>query len=852
MHMPSAWTPSGASFLRAVCALLVLVAGPAAAQDKLLISQVEVRGAEYIVLKNPGSTTVSLADVYVTDATFRTGSQFYYHLPNAALAIGGGDFNDFVARFPDTATVAPGQELSISVTGSNAFFAAYGVDPHYELHEDLVSGSPGPADGVPDMVPARSGSILGNVARPPNLTDAGEVVILFHWDGASDLVVDLDYVVWGDKDEAVDKTGVAIDGPDGDAATSTYQPETPIANQEVTDFGSPANTYVRVDDSEGTQAASGGNGVGGRDETSENLSVTFAVQEASPPGVFVPDVTPPTLVAVAGTAGTNSVRVTFSEEVGAGATTTANYAVYPSSSPGNRLTLTGATLAGTIVTLGTAAPLAEFTTYVVEVSDVADAAGNVIVAGSSRQFTTGAVGGGSASKLLITQVEVRGDEYVVIKNPNAFPVDLTNYYITDATFGTEQLYYNLPDPSLAIGGGGFNDFVARFPAGARVGPQEEITMAIGPTGSAGFQTRYGFLPTFELFEDAATPDAVTDMVPARPGSIVGDVTRLPGLTNSGEVVVLFFWNGQSDLVVDIDYVVWGDKAEASDKTNQSRDGPDADTTPTMYLPDTPIANQEALPENPFGTFIRVDETEGTQRTTGGNGVDGRDETSENVTVTFTADTDGVPPVSGFRVVEAVGLPGATRVTLTFSREVGAGGNVPGNYEVYPTGSPTSLIPVVGASVSGSTVTLTLGDPLLADASYTVRVSNVQDVVGNTIAPASTVTFLAQEERGALFVPAATLIKDFGEEMKVEVNLDTEQGMAAVCRIFDLQGRLVKVLMDEHFGSSGQFQRDLFWDARDETFELVRAGTYICHLMVTDYSGDVKRYEAPIVVAARLE
>jgi hypothetical protein len=59
-------------------------------------------------------------------------------------------------------------------------------------------------------------------------------------------------------------------------------------------------------------------------------------------------------------------------------------------------------------------------------------------------------------------------------------------------------------------------------------------------------------------------------------------------------------------------------------------------------------------------------------------------------------------------------------------------------------------------------------------------------------------------------------------------------------------------MDEHFGSSGQFQRDLFWDARDETFELVRAGTYICHLMVTDYSGDVKRYEAPIVVAARLE
>ena len=46
---------------------------------------------------------------------------------------------------------------------------------------------------------------------------SGEVVILYTWDGASDLVQDIDYAVWGDKVEGVDKSGVGVDGPDADA-----------------------------------------------------------------------------------------------------------------------------------------------------------------------------------------------------------------------------------------------------------------------------------------------------------------------------------------------------------------------------------------------------------------------------------------------------------------------------------------------------------------------------------------------------------------------------------------------------------------------------------------------------------
>ena len=54
--------------------------------------------------------------------------------------------------------------------------------------------------------------------------------------------------MWGDKDEAVDKTGVAIDGPDGDSDVSFYQPDTAIAAQDIVAGGAHASgsTFSRA------------------------------------------------------------------------------------------------------------------------------------------------------------------------------------------------------------------------------------------------------------------------------------------------------------------------------------------------------------------------------------------------------------------------------------------------------------------------------------------------------------------------------------------------------------------------------------------------------------------------------
>ncbi len=248
--------------------------GPTA--ERLLLTEVVVTptGGEYVEIHNPNASAVDLSNVYLTDATFAGGGTYYYNVVTGTNA-GGGGFADFHARFPDGASIGAGEYQTVAMAGSAAFFAAYGADPDYELFED----GPG-ADAVPDMREALPGSIAGQ----GGLTNAGEVAVLYFWDGESDLVTDLDYVVWGDKDEAVDKSGVAVDGPDAGTGTSSYQPDTPITLQDVVAPGSHANgeSFVRVDLAEGTETQAGGNGVGGADETSEDLSVTWAVGTPTP------------------------------------------------------------------------------------------------------------------------------------------------------------------------------------------------------------------------------------------------------------------------------------------------------------------------------------------------------------------------------------------------------------------------------------------------------------------------------------------------------------------------------------------------------------------------------------------
>jgi len=264
--------------------------------DHLLISEVVVTPSEgeYIEIHNPTGAVIDLTDYYLTDGTNAAPVQgrYYYNIVLSDQTLSDSGYSsDFHARFPTGASIGPGAYQTIALRGSSDYETIYSASPTYEFSDDVAGtgggggsggggGAGGGDDGTPDMLEAHAGSIGGAAG----LTDGHELVVLYRWNGVQDLVEDVDYVVWGDKSEAVDKSGISIDsGFDGDAATSSYLSETSRLNQAVCSTGShtQGNSFSRIDDTEGAEVGSG-NGITGDNETSENLDATWDECTVSP------------------------------------------------------------------------------------------------------------------------------------------------------------------------------------------------------------------------------------------------------------------------------------------------------------------------------------------------------------------------------------------------------------------------------------------------------------------------------------------------------------------------------------------------------------------------------------------
>ena len=756
------------------------------AQDKLLLSEIVVTptAGEYVEIYNPGSSTVTLTNYYLTDATSSFSSLYYYNIVLLNGTSGGASSSDFNARFPDGATIAAGVYQTVALNGAVNFKTTFGVDPTYEL----VATDP----AIPDMLEAEAGSI----GSGGGLSDNGEVVVLYFWDGTSDLVTDIDYVLWGDKNEAVDKTGITIDGPDDGTTTSAYANDTEIASQTIVGpppnpegsdpaLHSAGNSGQRIDFNEGTQTATGSNGISGADETSENIDLTWHADSTATPnagpqtiaslqplllseivvtpteGEFVEIYNPGTVIVnltnyyltdatdqskskyyykivLQDETSHSGFSSDFNSRFPAGATINpgefqtvaingalnfnTEYGVNPTYelvatdaavsdmleaetgsigsgsglSNGDEVVIlyywdglsdlvqdidylnyggnneqvdkTGITIDGPDADAITSAYLADtpiadqpqaaapafgFSAQRIDFSEASEVqtGGNGLFGSDETSEPTDTTWHADSTatpnkppqeiiiptiaKLLLTEIVVTptAGEYVELYNPGADTVDLAYYYLTDATNPDNSLYYyNIVLANGTSGGANSSDFHVTFPAGAKIDPGEYQTVALN--GSVNFTTEYGEAPTYEL---VATDAAVPDMVLAETGSM----GTSPGLSNSGEVVILYYWKGVDDLVTDIDYVVWGDKVEAVDKSGVAIDGPDADATTTAYKNDVAIADQEAAPAHAFGfSAQRLFPTEGRQFKTGGNGVGGANEMSEQLSVTW---YDGLAP-----------------------------------------------------------------------------------------------------------------------------------------------------------------------------------------------------------------
>ncbi len=568
-----------------------------AGAEKLLITEVnagvniysgspftgmEQLAMEFIEIHNPNAYEVDLSDYYLTDGVFygSSTSQLYWQiaLGNPSYdTVGGGNYNDFHARFPDGYTMAAGATITISIAGSDWFNGVYGEMPDLELYEDGTS-----ADAIPDMRPVygpaddqnsihdSTNSATGTDQIPRGIPELeehyGEPVILYHWVEGADLVTDVDFFGFGPSATGTypvgfKKTGVTI-------GASSYQPDTDPANQRwhetVVEDG--VQSYQRNDLTEGDQTASGGNGVDGRDETSEDMATTFEIATAAP-----------------GTL-----------EVGGG------------NGGGGEPTGDAAKLLMTEISFGP----------------------NVYPFQSIEDFS---------------------QDFVEIYNPNDFDVDMSDYYLTDATShfvevrfgGSAQVYYQIANGAInrdRLGGGDYSDFFGRFPDGFTIGAGEIIVVSIAPADL--YEGVFGMLPDVGLYETADHTSAAPVMRDVFSNSRWGgDVTvedDLPELDEHyGETLVLFYWDGESDLVTDVDFFANGTSKDAEYSVGFDKSG--VTSGASTYANETSIADQAwyaDVVEDAQNSYQRVIADEGDQTATGGNGVGGRDETSEDFVVTF--------------------------------------------------------------------------------------------------------------------------------------------------------------------------------------------------------------------------
>ena len=268
------------------------VAASAQSADHLLLTEFVVTptNGEFVEIYNPTESDVSLDDYYLTDAVNGNDNE-YVHLVDGSASISR---YDFLAAFPLGSTLGAGEFAVVSIVDDSLFGIEYpGVTPDFEM-EDASGGT----DGVADMVDL-DGAWIGTSA---GLTNSGEMLALVHWDGVADLVSDVDYLVWGDQAEAVDKTGIVKDGPDPDSLATAYLDDIPVGLQTVVNadggsdqphgFGFSASRTWPFE--EVGEIAGGGNGLTGNDETSEDqgASGNWTGHEAPTPGSVRVDAAP--------------------------------------------------------------------------------------------------------------------------------------------------------------------------------------------------------------------------------------------------------------------------------------------------------------------------------------------------------------------------------------------------------------------------------------------------------------------------------------------------------------------------------------------------------------------------------
>ena len=490
---------------------------------------------------------------------------------------------------------------------------------------------------------------------------------------------------------------------------------------------------------------------------------------------------------------------------------------------------------------------------------------------------------GNSDHILLTRIVTQPDaaESFSIYNPTDSPIDLNNYYVCDDEEYFKMQTEDEQSPSHIATG-----FTAQFPS-VSIGSGDTMIVVLHPD----YNEFYGedFIPDFVMFSGFENSLIETESEPF--SSFGGGEDKL---NNNAEMVILFNWDGASTSPIkDVDYFIWGNSQNAIDKSDISG-----------YQIDTPIETQLYFEDiaNEYYAYTRIAK-EGGEIESGGNGITGHDETSENFRESWEVSplfnmgcTD--PDAPNFNPnVEIDDGSCLTSFPDVISGLYDCSANSNGYCDNNPSCPEVNLqgmiVDYFDVTVYGGPHAITIEDmdgyrleatiwpsewdiasddtsKYLASPPFNRYLVQAQGSVFEyegekqiLICGPNDFTVLESFDMEGLFTENNFTLVDISPvpyviiptlEEKLDFSYSFPNNSRIIIRIYDISGLFITSLVDKYYSNPGIVIREedsSSWNGRDHLGQIVAPGTYIMHIeALNPETGETQTDAAPIVVGVK--